>query len=186
MFVPNRIDKDVFYRTWHRAGHEFSNCDEIAPDQYDLLEYCSCRFMRIGGGRRLMVPKITRMFKAFTSVKEVSTLLEHAVGVAIGWRHYAFVPVIGVVIKQLLGVKGKFKPVLPGPYQPFLKHTLPEINEIVVYEWFEAVYGFNARILEQDMRRVDWTIMGRCYNHPLLDVMMAVDGVDDRHDPCTC
>jgi len=178
IFVKTMIDLQTFVGHMLDMGQELV-CQHRTPQQYNLLEYCSSRAWDVGGDR-VIVGKVGRVLaKMFVTTKKVD-VERHMYEVALGLRHYTWVPVLGVVIQSVLNgcysrkVKALNTP--KNPYQIYLRREI-EVDEAVAYQFFEDVYGFDARVLERVLSNVDFSQPGKAYTHPLIQQIMDVDGV---------
>lgn len=162
-------------------GHEADGLI-ITPDNYHNLEYCSQRVWQVQPNKSVLGPKVGRLLaKTFICHKYVpdNVLVEHIAGVLIGFKHFRWVPVFRAVYIRFFQCHPNVQPKRyygdQNPHKITLSQDI-DVCEETVLEQFEAVYGFRAEALEEEIMHLNFS-MGDCYYHPLIDILNEVDGV---------
>jgi len=163
-----------------KAGH-ILEATYRTPDEYDFLEYCSCRAWNTGE-QRVLVPKIGRtLTKNFVTVKKVENMLEHCVGIALGLAYYEWAPVTGKVVRQLVNARTSKSQVnkLDSDYQITLKSKLPfKVDNAVLAAQFERIYGMELSQVENEVNSIDFTLMGVEHVNTTIEALFRVDGIE--------
>lgn len=171
---------DDIKQAFRSLGHEADGLI-LYPEQYHLAEYCSQRLWEYSPGQHVLGPKIGRVLaKTFVCHKHVPSqhLEEHITGVIDGFKMYEWVPVLGAVIKRWKEVHnnvGRRYYADTNPHRTTIGREL-EIDPNCIQEQFFQLYGFYAEDLEKEIAQLPFTL-GDCYNSPLIDRIMEVDGV---------
>jgi hypothetical protein len=156
-------------------------------DAYDRLTFCSALFWDIGGSRVLGPKPFRQLAKTFvptnftrklrpSQVAEVSDLLmAHAAGVALGFKHYKWVPVLGEVCQEILSRWAPAKVSEDNPYRILLNKPV-EVDRASVLRHFENRYGLHPNAV-LELFPDGWASSPCSLTHPLLDVCLEIDGV---------
>lgn len=165
-------DPTVIDFVYTRAGHEAS-IKIWAPDQYDHLTFCSSPFWDIGNGRRCMgnFPFHTL---SKTWMNSDNTILQQDLpgfmrGVAMGFKHSTWIPVLGTVVMQLASIKADVRN--DRQYIESLQYKIRNTSAVLdvdpssVARHFEAIYGVPPSFFDY-LREVDFTIPNSAWNLP--------------------
>lgn len=137
------ITADDFKTHFSFFGHKEGV--EVIED-YDLIEYCSSRFWRIGNGLRCMGPKPFRaLLKGGMPKKHFKTkaeLEEHVRGVATGYLPFRWIPFLGHWALE-------FGTTISNHHDYKLKVGEIEVDYDEVASHFYKLYGFEAEAGKQ-------------------------------------
>lgn len=119
-------------------------------NEYDYLEYCSMWFWNVGN-TRVLGPKpyrvLAKTFMPHRIIKE-DELISYMVGIAVGFKHFSWVPVLGKFCLHLIeanpDVKGTY--VCDNPYKVVLKTEIKDVDQHCVDTQFERLYGFHPSV----------------------------------------
>lgn len=165
-------------------GHKLEAVHRPDPD---FAEYCSQRFWNIGS-TYVLGPKPARVL-AKTFITHDPTLIdsdmpEYCRQIAVGFKNYTWIPVLGRVIERWMEVAPtKSKRVdqfmrrnaAAQFHKIQLRETL-EIDNASVYSQFVKIYGFDPLLLEEELNNIELRT-GVAWWNELLDHMCEVDGV---------
>lgn len=157
------------------------------PDP-EFAEYCSMRFWNVGS-TYVLGPKPGRVL-AKTFVCHDSSLTHEDMpaycnGIAVGFKHYRWIPVLGGVVDSIMRQSVKHtkktqmavsKAAGSNPYKILLREELTEVDPDSVYRQFEKIYGFDPKPLEEIIYNHKITY-GVAWHHSQFDVMSEIDGI---------
>lgn len=153
---------------------------------YDTLSYCSQIFWDVGvhegAIRRVMGPKPFRCLgKSFMARKRMHNdeLQLHVKGIAEGYKHYDFVPVLNQVCARLRAkIKGSAKQYVDdNPHKVVLNSFVPDVDQDAVNAQFEYLYGMSPYDFDY-LRDVPFEKMGRTWFLPGFDEGNMIDGME--------
>lgn len=160
------------------AGHKLEMIDRgVGQDGFDKLEFCSSLFWDIGE-HRVLGPKVGRaLAKSWMPSKHIKDLSQHAYGVALGYQHYMWIPVLGYVCRRILASNRSVnKPVFDAnPYK--LRLTDPIIvDPDSVERHFIVRYSNYPSSFEDALSSHDFSRPG-VHSSDVFDLMAEIDGV---------
>lgn len=168
-------------------GHKLEAIHRPDPD---FAEYCSQRFWKIGD-TYVLGPKpgrvLAKTFICHDASLSTEDMPEYCRGVAAGFQHYTWIPVLSIVVQKLLGmptgrisrnVQAALARMREEQYHKITLRTQLDVDLSAVYSQFLKIYGFDARDLERDLR--GWNCeFGVAIQHELLDELNKIDGVSE-------
>jgi hypothetical protein len=183
IFTKVEIDSNQLVRHCEKAGHKLELV-ERGNDRaaYDATEFCSSIFWDIGE-HRVLGPKVARaLAKSFQPHTRINVPIEHHIaGVARGYKHYNWVPVLGHYCTSVLKNYPNAPKILDdNPYKMRLDVPI-DVDPAAVERFFIDRYNLDpadvVRIM--DLLHVDISNYGRprSISHSLLRQMLEVDGV---------
>jgi hypothetical protein len=168
-------------------GHKLEAIHRPDPD---FAEYCSQRFWRIGD-TYVLGPKpgrvLAKTFVCHDASLSAEDMPEYCRGVAVGFQHYTWVPVLSKIVEKMLSmparkqsanVREALNRMQNEQFHKINLRTELDVDLSSVYTQFAKIYDFDARDLERDLEGWDCEF-GVSIHHELLDKLNVVDGVCD-------
>lgn len=157
----------------------FGHVLKIKETDVDHLEYCSSYFWNIGD-TRVLGPKIGRFLSkglvphAPLPKEEV---LSHAKGVAVGYKHYMWLPILGDICRIYASMDdvGTKSFIDPNPHKIQLKQAIVDIDMDAVNQHFETLYGFPATMVIDELLSIDFRRTGISVYSQLIEHLLEVD-----------
>lgn len=187
----DKPSEDLINAVFEAAGHE-PKTKAHDPSAYDDLTYCSSRFFRIGGGRRVLANMPFRtLHKTFISTDNAlkeSDMPGYIAGIARGYKHFYWLPVLGTIMQTIVNkadaakIESKVSRTSVNPYKVTMTEDI-EIDPMEVADYFYCVYGMDITTFSY-VSSVDWMKTGVEWNLPFMRQGLQIDGLaKDEVDP---
>lgn len=153
IFSESEIDVAAYCAEVAKFGHKLE-MSHITPDDYDHLEFCSQYFWDIGTTRCLGPKPGKVLTKTFCSTITYSDdeLAEYMRGIAAGFKHYHWIPILGAFCEGLLSVPGKVATYKdPNPYKIQLTREI-DVDTSAVERHFSLLYGLDPGEINSRVR----------------------------------
>lgn len=174
------------------AGHEPKTKVHDASS-FDDVTFCSSRFWRVGGGRRILgnMPFRT-LHKTFISTDNAlrqKDMPGYIAGIARGYKHFLWLPVLGTVMQTIVtkadkeSIETKTSRASVNPYKITMSNVDYEIDKGEVASHFFAVYNIDIETFNY-VEDVAWLKPGTEWDLPFMRKGLQVDGLaKDDIDP---
>jgi len=176
-FTRKKLDEPAVISLFADLGHKLKVIAR-ERDEYDLLEYCSGRFWRVGE-QRVLQPKIGKLLsKTFISVKPIAEtdLLPYCTAIVRGMFYYRDFPGMRPLIEAFgvdqIGFKERKD---DNPHSIKLRIELV-VDRSEIADQFNRVYGFTLDSFENELSSFNLLDMGVVHSSDIVDRVLRVDG----------
>jgi len=177
LFCKKQLKVDQMIKYAELFGHKLEMVERL-PNAYDFLEYCSMRFWDTGFSRVLGPKPFRTLSKTFMPHRQMdaSEVMGHMKGVAVGFKHYSWIPVLGQFCRRLIrDVTADPRYVHENPYKVMLRQSI-DVEQQAVERQFLRIYGVTAYDACQWMQDLPQIRAGMVVEDALLYELCLIDG----------
>lgn len=186
IFSRRKLNVAEIIKRCEKLGHKLEMVERgNTQDSYDQLEFCSQIFWDVGTQRVLAFKPFRTLAKTFLpniDLKE-SHIMGHIAGVAAGYRHYFWVPVLGEVCRNFLrrNYVGRVWSDW-NPHKMAAGELMVEVDELSVRRHFIAKYSHTPEEFLAAFDGYDFTRPATITSH-ILDFGLQIDDVFSNSVP---
>lgn len=171
------LDEERYCKFMFDAGHDLKLIFRgRGTAGVDDTEFCSCLFWPIGE-QRILGPKVGRaLAKSWMPSKTINNLRKHAYGIAIGYQHYWWIPVLGYICRRIVSSNPYGRPVRDAnPYKMMLNEPI-FVDKSIVEAYFMRRYLHSPDVYESVFEDLDWS-QPTAVDDNIFTHMLEIDGV---------
>jgi len=176
--------KEVVEMVYGLAGH-VAVVKVFKPTEYNKVTFCSSLFWDVGGGRRVLdrfpFRTLSKTFMNSDPALRSQDMPGFVAGVARGFKHSYWVPVLGDVCRILADttVASRVdKRAAAGAKYKYSTNTVEDIDQDALEAHFLDFYGVDVSTFAY-LKDVPWHQTGVIFNLPAFRDMLAIEGFTD-------